>query len=265
MKSNKCVIETFPASRVFTIDVGRLGLLKHHIKALIELDVTDPLLKIRSKNSENEDKISFTSWMLKSIGLAVSEHKHVHALRKGRNKLVVFNDVDISLIVEKDADGISVPLPVIIRNVNGKSTNQIFNEIDYAKKTLSSEKDFVINNKSENKWVEISAMLPQFIRLFLWRIILSSPDRVKKMMGTAVVTSLGMKGSVSGWMIPYSIHPLCFAIGSIIKKPVAVNDRIEIRDILHMTILIDHDVVDGSPAARFVSRLKEIVESGHGL
>lgn len=265
MDNSSYRIETFPASRVFTIDVGRLGLQKHHIKALIEMDVTDPLLKIRNSNSENEDKISFTSWLLKSISLAISEHKHVHALRKGRNKLVIFDDVDISLIVEKDADGISVPLPVIIRNVNEKSTNEIFNEIDYAKNKLTSEKDFVIDRKNQNKWVEISAMLPRFIRLFLWRIILSSPERVKKMMGTVVVTSLGMKGSVSGWMIPYSIHPLCFAIGSIIKKPAVVNDRIEIRDMLQMTILIDHDVVDGVPAARFVSCLKDIVEKGLGL
>jgi len=32
-----------------------------------------------------------------------------------------------------------------------------------------------------------------------------------------------------------------------------------------MTVLIDHDVVDGAPAARFVSRLAELVENGYGL
>jgi hypothetical protein len=33
-------IEQFPSSRISTIDIGRVGLKKHHIKALVELDVT---------------------------------------------------------------------------------------------------------------------------------------------------------------------------------------------------------------------------------
>jgi pyruvate/2-oxoglutarate dehydrogenase complex dihydrolipoamide acyltransferase (E2) component len=32
-----------------------------------------------------------------------------------------------------------------------------------------------------------------------------------------------------------------------------------------MTILIDHDAINGAPAARFVSRLTELIESGYGL
>lgn len=33
--------KTFPLSRISTIDVGAVGLEKHHVKALIELDVTN--------------------------------------------------------------------------------------------------------------------------------------------------------------------------------------------------------------------------------
>jgi hypothetical protein len=32
-----------------------------------------------------------------------------------------------------------------------------------------------------------------------------------------------------------------------------------------MTLLFDHDIVDGAPAARFTQRLKELIESGYGL
>jgi hypothetical protein len=28
---------------------------------------------------------------------------------------------------------------------------------------------------------------------------------------------------------------------------------------------VDHDIVDGAPAARFTERLKELIESGYGL
>jgi pyruvate/2-oxoglutarate dehydrogenase complex dihydrolipoamide acyltransferase (E2) component len=30
-------------------------------------------------------------------------------------------------------------------------------------------------------------------------------------------------------------------------------------------VLFDHDVIDGAPATRFVRRLVELIESGHGL
>jgi pyruvate/2-oxoglutarate dehydrogenase complex dihydrolipoamide acyltransferase (E2) component len=34
---------------------------------------------------------------------------------------------------------------------------------------------------------------------------------------------------------------------------------------LDLTVAFDHDVVDGAPAARFVKRLVELIESGYGL
>jgi pyruvate/2-oxoglutarate dehydrogenase complex dihydrolipoamide acyltransferase (E2) component len=80
------------------------------------------------------------------------------------------------------------------------------------------------------------------------------------MMGTVVVTSIGSVGRLPGWVIPRSMHNLCFALGSVIRKPWVVGDRIEIREILHMTVLFDHDVVDGAPAARFMVNLVERLE-----
>ncbi len=34
---------------------------------------------------------------------------------------------------------------------------------------------------------------------------------------------------------------------------------------LSLTIIFDHDVIDGAPAARFTRRLVELIESGYGL
>ena len=34
---------------------------------------------------------------------------------------------------------------------------------------------------------------------------------------------------------------------------------------LNVIALTDHDVIDGAPAARFIQRFKELIESGHGL
>jgi len=259
-------IQTYPLSRVLTSDVGKLGMQKHHIKSMIEIDVTDSRIKLKRKKTGTSDKVSFTSWILKCISQAVSENKQVHALRKSKNKLIIFNDIDISVIVEKKIDDVLVPIPLVIRNVNKKNITQIYLEIDKAKKQeISNEKDYVLEQNKTNDSMKFFLLLPQFIRLIIWKIILSNPYRIKNMMGTVMVTSVGMIGDVSGWAIPYSIHPLCFTIGSIIKKPGVKDDKIEIREFLNMTILIDHDVIDGAPALRFAARLKELIENGYEL
>ena len=44
-----------------------------------------------------------------------------------------------------------------------------------------------------------------------------------------------------------------------------VGDRIEIREVLDVTISIDHDVVDGAPMVRFVNDFQKLVEREYGL
>ena len=49
------------------------------------------------------------------------------------------------------------------------------------------------------------------------------------------------------------------------RKLAEMVGRIEPRQILSLTIIFDHDVIDGAPAARFARRLVELIESGYGL
>ena len=81
-------------------------------------------------------------------------------------------------------------------------------------------------------------------------------------MGNAAVTSVGMMGRINGWFIHKSVHPISFGIGSVIKKPVVVDNEIKIREILNVTILVDHDVIDGAPMVRFLNDLTKSVETG---
>jgi pyruvate/2-oxoglutarate dehydrogenase complex dihydrolipoamide acyltransferase (E2) component len=74
-----------------------------------------------------------------------------------------------------------------------------------------------------------------------------------------------MIGDVNGWLLLVNVYPICFALGSIIKKPEVVKDEIKIRELLEMTILIDHNVIDGAPAARFIARLSDIIKESFTL
>jgi pyruvate/2-oxoglutarate dehydrogenase complex dihydrolipoamide acyltransferase (E2) component len=85
-------------------------------------------------------------------------------------------------------------------------------------------------------------------------------------MGTLGITAVGMKGSVPGWMIPMGgTTTILMVIGGIMKKPRVIDDKIAIRDILHVTITADHDLIDGGPLARFTDRFIELIEQGFSI
>jgi len=177
---------------------------------------------------------------------------------------VVFEDIDISIMVEKVVEGNRVPLPLLIRKTNEKTVEAIHAEIQAAQsQQIKDESDYVLTeDKIPRSLMRLYYTLPQWMRLFLIKRILRNPHRSKAMMGTAIITSVGTAGHLSGWIIPKAMHNLCFALGPIVKKPWVVAKRIEIRDILHLTVLVDHDVVDGAPAARFTARLLAHVQKG---
>jgi hypothetical protein len=141
--------------------------------------------------------------------------------------------------------------------VNKKSFREIHQEIrSFQQEHQSSQ---------ESKFIERFVLLPGFIRRsFLW-ILLRNPRLIKEYYGTVLVTSVGMFGTGSGWGIPVPNHTLQLTLGGIAKKPGIVEDRIEVREYLNVTISIDHDIVDGAPAARFTQQLKALIESGDGL
>lgn len=265
-EDSKFSIKEFPSSRQSTFDAGYIGIRKNRMTGLIELDVTHGRQLIKALRREKKAAVSFTAWIIKCISQAISENKEVHAIRKGKNKLVIFDEVDISVIVEKEINGEKVPLPVVIRKTNEKSPSEIHLEIKAAQEQeIKSEEDYLLG-ENRYKWaMKLYISLPGFVRRFFMNYIFKKPFLIKNMSGTAAVTAVGMMGNVKGWALPSSIIPACFALGSVVKKPGVIEDRIEIREYLYMTILLDHDVVDGAPAARFVSRLAKLVESGWGL
>lgn len=245
------------------VDTVEQGLQKHHVKGLIELDVTKGREYIRNHKEKTGETLSFTGWIMKCIAQAVDEHKYVQAMRKG-NKIVIFDDVDISVMVERVVDGKVFPVIFVVRKANEKSLREIHDEIRNAQ--VQTEDDYMKDSVAQSANTLLS--LPKFLRnFFFWGKIRKDPFFVKKYMGTTMVTSVGRFGrkGVSYWAIPTSLHPLSFAMGGISRKPGVLGDKIEIREYLCITILVDHDVVDGAPATRFVARLAELVENGYGL
>ena len=72
-------------------------------------------------------------------------------------------------------------------------------------------------------------------------------------------------GGHNGWGLTPTGTSLSLVVGSMNWKPAVVEGRIEPREILNLTVVFDHDVIDGAPATRFTHRLVELIESGVGL
>mgnify|MGYP001556382650 FL=1 len=255
-------ISSFPDSRVATFDVGVIGRKKHHIIGLLEIDVTDAKNMIKNQ-IRNGGQCSFMAWLLKTIGTTVADFKQVHAINTRGNRQVIFNDVDISFTVERVVNGVRVPLAAIIRDAGSRSLADIFQQLEDVKaRNIDGRQDYVINDRKSNRRNLLFFRLPQRIRLLIWKYILKNPFSIKKNMGTVMVTNVGLAGNTSGWIIPKSIHNIAFGIGSVNKKPWVVDNKVEVRDIMSLTVLFDHDAVDGMPAAKFVARLTKNLQTG---
>jgi pyruvate/2-oxoglutarate dehydrogenase complex dihydrolipoamide acyltransferase (E2) component len=252
--------KNIPQSRIATFDTFSIGLQKHHISAILEFDVTDSRRKLKELRRSGIN-VSFNGWIIKVISSVLQKYPEASAFLYNKKKLMIFNDINISILVEKKIGASRVPIPLVLEKTNEKSASDITLEIENAKNQELSDNEIVLTKKStlaEGLYYH----LPGFIRRTIWKIILGNPKFAYKKMGNVVITSVGMMGLINGWFIHKSVHPLSFGIGSILKKPVVINNEIKIREILNMTILADHDVIDGAPMVRFLNDLTKYIEGG---
>lgn len=234
-----------------------MGRQKHTVHGLVEFDVTQARQVIRQYKVQTGETLSFTAFVVACLGKAIDMNRHMHAYRNWRNQLIIFDEVDVNTLFEVEVDGKKTIRPHILRGVNKKTFREIHQEIRAFQQEHKSSQ--------ESKFIEWFVLLPGFIRrLFYWALF-KNPHLLKEYYGTVMMTAVGMFGTGSGWGIPVPNHTLQLTLGGIAKKPGIVDDRIEVREYLSVTVSFDHDIIDGAPAARFTQRLKELTESGYGL
>jgi hypothetical protein len=254
-------VKPFPMTRLLGSDWVALGKRKNHVSALLELDVTRGRQVIRDYRRRTGRGLSFLAWLTRCIAQAVSEHPEVNAYRHGARRLVRFDDVDLTVVVERAFGGVKTPVPYVLRRATAKTPAELHAEIAAAQREPVGAAYRVLG-EAENPWYARAYLLPGFLRRLILGLMLRNAFYLKRTMGTVLITSPGMQGRLSGWAVPVSLHTLCFALGSVTRKPRLVAGEIRERECLHLTALIDHDVVDGAPAARFLARLADLIESG---
>ena len=236
---------------------------RHKVHALIEVDVTEARRYLGEREAHAGERLSFTAFIIACLARAVDENKSLNACRKGGKRLAIFDDVDVATAIERDVRGHRQPIIYSVRAANRKSLRQIHDEIRGAQAAP-------VRRAWEGFQAERMLMLMPLAALRgLWAIFWWARGRYPRVQkvygGTVGLTSVGMFGDGGGWGIPLSYHTLDVTLGGIATKPGVVDDHIAIREYLCVTLSFDHDVIDGAPAARFVSRLRGLIESGYGL
>ena len=247
----------FPAERRVIVDAGRLAARRHIVHGLLEFDVTTPRELTRQHKANTGEALSFTAFIVACLAQAIAATPAVQAYRDWRNRLVLFDDVDVATLIEGHAGGVAVPH--IIRAANRKTFRQIHEEI------RSIQHDPARSAQSGGL-TRLAQRVPGSVRDIVYWALRQNPHWRKAIAGTTIVTAVGMFAQASGWgigFLPY--HTLGLTVAGINSKPGVVQGQIEIREYLQLTISLDHDIVDGAPAARFVQQLKERIECGDVL
>jgi len=258
-------IETLPANSAWARELCEHGVRKHYVKSLLEVDVTRARKAIRSYRADTGRDLSFFSWIVKTIADAVDQHKAVHALRYRRNRVLIFDEVDISIPVEREIDGKRMPMPYVLRQANRKPLQEINDEIAAAQTRPLSGDEQVLSKPLGGMFLRAFPSLPGFLKSLFWSRFDRDPFLQKRIMGTVGITSVAIAGGSTAWALPISIQPVCFALGSLTRRSVSDKGAPVTREYLALTAMFDHDVIDGAPAARFVSQLTKAASRAYGL
>jgi pyruvate/2-oxoglutarate dehydrogenase complex dihydrolipoamide acyltransferase (E2) component len=246
----------FPRVRIAAVDLIAQAKKQDNIHGLTELDVSKIRSFIKRYQQETGVKLSFTSFIIHCLAQAIDSDKMVHAYRKRKKSLVIFDEVDVNTMIEREIEGNMMPWTYVVRAANKKSFLEIHEEIRNAKVG-----EIGINQLK--KRMKLYSHAPKFIRNFFWRRYKNNPVLRKKLGGTVAVTAVGMFGKSKGWGIPIAFHTLVVTVGSIFLKPILIEDKLVNHEFLSLTISFDHDIVDGAPAARFISKFAELIENAY--
>jgi len=233
----------------------------HNMHALIEFDVTDTRKQLRDLRKSGVN-ISFFSYLLFVIARVLEENKELNLIRKGK-RIYYFDEIDIDIPVEVRQNGIVVPRKYVVKDASRKTAEAISLEIEKAKTDNTESGALGEDDKWAQQWVRAMSFLPKWMFMVVSRRLSNNPFFVKKRFGTTYVTSVSGFSDSPGFAVPFiagQTRPLAFTIGNISRKPGIVGQEIKIREFLSMTVTINHDLVDGAPAARLVNSLKKRIE-----
>ncbi len=192
-----------------------------HFTYVEEVDMTE-VVALRKKTlgeAEKRDvKLTFLPFVIKALIPALKEFPYLNAsLDDEKQDIVLKGDYNIGIAADTP-NGLIVP---VVKNADSKSVWEVSKEIMELAERARNGKSTLEDLKG----------------------------------GTFTITSIGSIGGV--FATPIINHPEVAILGvnAIRKRPMVHDDQIVIREMMYLSHSVDHRVVDGAGAARFMNRL----------
>jgi pyruvate/2-oxoglutarate dehydrogenase complex dihydrolipoamide acyltransferase (E2) component len=237
------------------VDVGAASSRRHAIPAWFTADVTEVLEQLRARG-----RPTVTVYVVGTLARAVARHPRLHASRDLRGRVVIFDDVDVNISVEVEADGQPFPMNHVLRSVQSRSLEDLHDEVQAVKANPEGSPTAGLGTA-----LRAYLALPAPLRSRLLGSVRRFPERQKALMGTVGLTSVGMYGG-GGLGLPFLVHTLDVLVGGLETRPgYGPDGALGPRRLLPISAQVDHDLVDGAPVARFLADFREDLEQGRLL
>lgn len=188
----------------------------------MQVDMTE-CVKLHKKLKDMGQKASFNDMVILCAARALKEFPNVNASLIG-NEIVRKKNVHVGVAVAVE-DGLIVP---VIHNTD----RLLLSQIAQASRELG-------------------------IKAREGRL---SPEDIHG--GTFTVTNLGMYGVDSFTAIINPPEAAILAVGAVKKQAVVMeDDSIQARSMMWLSLTFDHRILDGVPAAKFLARIRELLEN----
>jgi pyruvate dehydrogenase E2 component (dihydrolipoamide acetyltransferase) len=171
-------------------------------------------------------KVSYTDVIVRAAARALREHPTLNA-SFAEDGIHLHGEINIGLAVAIE-DGLVVP---VIRHADQKSLLEI----------------------------------AQTVRALAERARAGQLSRDDLSGGTFTITNLGMFGVET--FTPIINWPECaiLGVGQVAERAVARSGQLAVRPTMWLSLTFDHRIVDGAPAAQFLQRVKQLLESPYLL
>jgi pyruvate/2-oxoglutarate dehydrogenase complex dihydrolipoamide acyltransferase (E2) component len=219
---------------------------------LFEVDITTA----RNLLAQVQPPLSLTAFVVASLGRAAAAHPQVHAYRDWRGRLVEHHHVDVQTVVEVPTKQGPFGLVHIVRDADIRSVAEITAEL----RAVKTDHDNTTSGQLLDTLAPTLGRIPGLYRAMFAGM--GRSRRVHLASGTVQVTAVGMFADGGGFAIaPPTLASLVVVVGGLSRRPWVIDDRVEVRDVLDLTVCVDHNVVDGAPATRFGADLRRILHT----
>ena len=210
--------------------------------------------KLQTELLDKGFKITVTALLIKAIGLAQLKHPESRTIWLPWGRVATLNNICAGFTVEKVVEGESAVYFGTIQKPHLKSVAEIASELsEYSRRKPEEIPQLEIEHRF--------AKMPWLIRRLILLTGLSLPAiRLKYLGATFGISSLGKYGMKV--LIPPCACTCTFGVGSVEDTPVVREGQIVVRPIMNLILNFDHRLIDGAPAARFLSDVRSLLEGG---